>query len=216
MKTALRRPIDRLTRHWLHAPGSLTARIAAACGPVEVLRLRQGRTTLTRAEQADLNRPGTQHIQPARPARAAHGREVVLVAGGMPVVWARTVLHPLQARTIWRAVRGLGRRPLADLLFASRHIARTPLQAQRHGPVAPLTQQLRRDWLAATGQPWPGRGVWVRHSVFLRQGAPLRVMEALAPALLRQPAVIARGAGGDNPALAAGASGLRPSRQAAP
>jgi len=171
----LRQPVDRTLRRWLRATGSLTAHLAATFGPVEVVRVRQGGGGIDAGERRDLGR--------SAPAWG-HVREVMLLAGGLPRIWARTVLDSAHARRQWRGVRGLGRRPLADLLFATRRVDRTPLRANRLAAASPLARRIRRDWQAVSGLPWSGGGaIWVRSSVFRRRGAPLRVMEALAPSL---------------------------------
>ena len=171
-----RRPVDPTLRRWLQATGSLTAHLATTFGPVDVVRVRQGGGPIDPGERRDLGR--------GAPAWG-HVREVMLQAGGQPRIWARTVLDAAHARRQWRGVRGLGGRPLADLLFATRRVDRTPLRAQRLAAAAPLAQRIRRDWQAISGSPWPGGAIWVRSSVFRRRGAPLRVMEALAPSLQR-------------------------------
>jgi chorismate--pyruvate lyase len=174
--TTSRKPVDRILRRWLQATGSLTAHLSATFGPVEVVRVRQGGGPIDGTERRDLGR--------GAPAWG-HVREVMLLAGGEPRIWARTVLDSAHARQQWRGVRGLGRRPLADLLFSTRRVDRTPLQARRLAGASPLAQRIRRDWQAISATPWPGGAIWVRSSVFWRRGAPLRVMEALAPSLHR-------------------------------
>jgi chorismate--pyruvate lyase len=114
--------------------------------------------------------------------RSGYVREVVLLLDGVPVVWARsaTPLHAMQGP--WRAMRGLGTRPLAELLFAGRRVQRLPLQAHRLASRGRMERHVRKQWL---GLPQQAMGAkvpqWARSSVFLHKGQPLRVMEAFAP-----------------------------------
>ena len=162
-------------RQWLDASGSLSRRLAALGERFEVQTLQQGPRRLSRAEATDL-----------MPHRHVRGwvREVLLRVDGVPLVWARSVATRRALNGPWRALRGLGTRPLADLLFKDPRVQRTPLRHERLAPHGPLACHLERQWrLANDGAPLPRGMVWARSSVFHRRGAPLRVMEAFAPAL---------------------------------
>jgi chorismate--pyruvate lyase len=163
-----------LLRFWLRAPGSLSRRIAALGERFEVQTLRQGPARLLRHETQDIG------------AGRSWVREVLLRLDGEPLVWARSVTLRDAMAGPWRALRGLGQRPLADLLFADRRVHRTPLRRERLPCGGLLHRRLARQWRAATGSPPPRGMVWARSSVFRRRrGPPLRVMEAFAPALGR-------------------------------
>ena len=163
-------PLDRALRAWLSSDGSLSRRLSLSFGGFRVQLLDQGTAPATDDELRVLR----QHGGGARVQRC-HVREVVLWGDGRPLVHARSVLPAVQARLTWRAVRGLGQRPLADLLFGLRaaHCARlgclgmAPLQARRLGS--------RLGW---TDHP-----LWCRRSVFTRRGVPLLVTEWFAPAV---------------------------------
>lgn len=167
-----RRPLQPGLRRWLRAGGSLTARLDAAFGPVHVQRVRQGGGPLLPEERRALAGPPRGHV-----------REVILHGAAGPLVYARSVLDQRHAMTRWQAVRGLGGRPLADLLFARRTVSRSALVPAWYPPGHPLTRQIHKRWLGATGEMLPGRGLWTRSSVFWRSGQPLRVMEAFNPAI---------------------------------
>ena len=96
---------------WLQAEGSLTARLRQF-GPVQVQVQRQGHMALWVPEQQDVRQ------------RGGYVREVVLLLNGRPAVWARSVTSMAASRGPWRALQGLGTRPLAELLFAARPVAR--------------------------------------------------------------------------------------------
>ncbi len=169
-------------RHWLNATGSLTARLRGL-GQVTVHKLRQGHQALQPIEQDLL---GMAH---------GHVREVLLRVDGQAAVWARSVTPVGATRGAWRAMRGLGNRPLAELLFTDRAVRRAPLCARRLQRHAPGAAVMRRDWAQArapsTGPgsaPGPhGAPAWMRWSVFHRRGQPLLVQEAFAPWVLRRP-----------------------------
>ncbi|MBH9552137.1 chorismate--pyruvate lyase family protein [Inhella gelatinilytica] len=158
-------------RAWLRAPGSLSARLARH-GRFEVQLLRQA--------PAPLGAPERQQLGPPR-----HGctlvREVVLRVGGQPLVWARSSLHRSTLAGPWKALKGLGRRPLAELLYQDRRVQRSTLQPKRLLRHGPTRRHMQRQWVQATGSPPPAGMVWARHSVFKRQGALLRILELFHP-----------------------------------
>lgn len=155
-------------RRWLQAPGSLTARLRAH-GTVTLQVTCQGRQTLWPQEREAL---GTSE---------GHVREVVLLIDGRPAVWARSVTPLSAVKGPWQAMKGLGTRPLAELLFTRRHVQRDPLVGERLPRHSAERQHIVREWqrlgLIASG-PAP---IWCRRSVFWRRGQPLQVMESFAP-----------------------------------
>ena len=159
------RPVSPHLAAWLAARGSLSARLHRAMGPLAVARLAQGLQPAW----------GDEHTLLCLPANAAlHAREVVLYGTGRPLVYARSVTSQQASRGPWRAIRGLGQRPLAELLFMRRDITRSELYARRVS--GPEVQQVRQAWENAVGSPPPGPW-WRRHSVFHFHGAPLLVCE---------------------------------------
>ncbi|MDE3010638.1 MAG: chorismate lyase [Pseudomonadota bacterium] len=138
---------DPLIHDWLTHTQSLTARLRrrSRCFAVQVLY--QGRVPLRGIERRLLGA-----------AAVAHAREVLLLADGVPVVWARTVLAPSALRGAWRFLGRLGTRPLGGRLFTDPGITRTRfaflpmrrLQARRAPPSVPLAG--RRALLLRGGQ----------------------------------------------------------------
>jgi chorismate--pyruvate lyase len=195
-------------RAWLDARGSLTRQLTAAFGPIEVQVLSQRTAPVARFVREQLR------IGAGRPLRIGrcHVREVVLWAGSEPLVYARSVLPAVQAGLAWRAVRGLGTRPLADLLFGSRAAPARRLGAERLIPCCArrLEERLLRqcarmaggasstdtDPLSESEDPrrpghesqrrWHGRPAWCRHTAFTRCGVPLLVTEWFAPGVARR------------------------------
>ena len=168
---ALRGVPDRELRRWLQAPGSLSARLAARCERFEVRLLNQEKTSPWAHERRAIALHG----------KAALGREVLLCCDGEPLVLARSLVAAGATRLAWRALQGLGTRPLADLLFGTRGAQRSPLRFARFLPGSKEARWAHRAWRQATGQAWPTRGVWARRSVFRLRGVPLSVMECFAP-----------------------------------
>lgn len=169
----MREPINRCLRGWLRSDGSLTRRLVASFGTVRVEPVRQRAGAATREEWRSLG---------VRGARRAHVREVVLWGDGQPLVLARSVLPAVQAGLAWRAVRGLGTRPLADLLFGERAVRRYRLGLvhQCARPASALRRQARATSARAD---WPARGTWGRQALFVHHGSPLLLTEWFSPAL---------------------------------
>ena len=168
-------PPSRRLSAWMHIPGSLSARIAAVSGGLTVRVLRQGAVTLQPAEAARIG---------CAAGSIAHGREVILLADGVPVIYARSVLQTVHARGAWKAIRGLGTRALADMLFGLPAATRSDFEFVRFAPGSRWAAKVHRRWRDATGGEWGRREVWARCSVFTRRGAPLLVTECFAPAIL--------------------------------
>ena len=152
---------------WLQATGSLSARLAATGEVFSVQVLRQGRMPLTEDEAQTLGVLGP---------RLGYVREVLLKVDGVSVVFARSVTAHAHSLGAWRSVRGLGSRPLANVLFTRAGITRQPMQYRQFGPHSALLRQVQQ---VCPGVP---RSLNARRSVFLRQHAPLLVMEVfIAP-----------------------------------
>lgn len=143
-----------------------------------MVRLTQGSAPLLPGEAGDLGSRGT-------PPRA-HVREVLLVVDGLPLVWARSVACARAVNGPWRALKGLGSRPLAELLFASAHVGRSALHARRLAPASPWQRHLARQCQQAAPELAAARGVWARWSVFCKGGQRLRVLEAFLPAVAQR------------------------------
>lgn len=164
-------------RRWLGAPGSLTARLRLH-GAVTVEVLAQGHIALLPQERRALG------------CSAGHVREVLLRIDGRAAIWARSATPLSAIKGPWSAIKGLGKRPLAELLFSHRGVLRGPLHAQHVQAGSPLHQRMARAWLAQAarrGFPADTPPRWARHSLFTHQGRPLQVLEAFAPWMLPLP-----------------------------
>lgn len=159
-------------RRWLDASGSLSARLAGAGQTFGVQVLRQGRQGLRPDEARALGLGGT---------RPGYVREVVLRVDGAAVVFARSVTAHARSLGPWRSLRGLGNRPLADLLFKrALGIARTPLEFSRLRPASRAQRHVARAWQRAGDEALRPGALPARRSTFRRHGASLLVMEVFA------------------------------------
>lgn len=155
---------------WLHDRGSLTQRIRERCANFTVRPVRSGLARIAFDESALLG---------LAPHRLAWSREVFLYADGKPVVFAHSACAPQHLRGAWGAVRGLGSRPLGELLFSHPQVVRKPLYYKALHAHHPL----HRSAVAELGDA-PGR-LWARRSLFYLHDAPLLVTEVFLPAILR-------------------------------
>lgn len=158
-------PPDRRLAVWLAAGGSLTAHIRRVVGHDFRLRRLVQRCMSALPEEAGMlgHRSGVVV------------REVLLMGGDVPLVFAHSVVSQRHTNGPWRAVRGLGSRPLAELLFAERSVVRRPLHYRAVTTADPLGQRI----LAALPQAkFP---LWARRSAFYRHGVPLLVTEVFLP-----------------------------------
>lgn len=158
-------------RRWLQASGSLSARLAATGETFSVQVLAQGRQPLTPDESRALGLSGQ---------RLGYAREVLLRVDGQPLVFARSVTAHADSVGAWRSVRGLGSRPLADVLFKRSGIARAPLAYSQLQRQSLLQRHVAKSWQTATGLTLGHQALPARRSVFTRHGAALLVMEVFA------------------------------------
>ena len=161
-------PPDHRLAAWLSAGGSLTAHIRRVGHDFRVRQLVQ-RCMSALPEEAGLlgHRLGVTV------------REVLLMEGDVPLVFAHSVVSQRRTRGPWRAVHGLGSRPLAELLFADRSVLRHPLHYRAVTAADPLGQRILQA-LPQTKFP-----LWARRSAFYRNGAPLLVTEVFLPPICR-------------------------------
>jgi chorismate--pyruvate lyase len=154
---------------WLSRPGSLTAHLRRHCAAFNVVRLRQGpgRPHLDECEPLHLSRPQTVLV-----------REVLLRCGDRPLVFAHSVTLRDSLAGPWRALAGLGNRPLGEALFLNPRIIREPLCYRRIDARHPLYRA------AAAAIPEAPRWLWARRARYLLDGAPLLVSEVFLPELV--------------------------------
>jgi chorismate--pyruvate lyase len=152
-----------LRQAWLRRPGALTAGLRRL-GEVRLTVRREAVVALTPGWAAEAGLPtGT----------PAWWREILMAVDGVPAVQACS-FTPLRASLgAWKAMRGLGQRPLADILYRDPRIARSGFRFGR-------LRARRAD--GAWADAAPGEVILARHSVFMRLGQPLLVAEYFLPA----------------------------------
>jgi len=152
---------------WLLDTASLTRRLQGLCAgafQVRVLSQVRGRPRRDEARALGMRRGALAII-----------RQVQLLCGTQPQVYARTVI-PLSSLTgrVRRLAR-LGARPLGAMLFAERGMRRGEVELARIRD----GEMLYAD---AAGEPRPGASaIWGRRSVFRVAKKPLLVSEIFLP-----------------------------------
>lgn len=166
-------PANHPLQRWLSDPASLTARLKARSRNLFVEVLFQGRGRPHHDEALLLG---------LRQGEEACVREVLLVADGTPVVYARSLLRRDSLRGPWRVFSGMGARPLGAALFADPLIRRGPLGARRLDARDARYKRINRVVELRSGQ-----ALWARRSCFTRDARPLIVCEVFLPAILNLP-----------------------------
>ncbi|MGI4860166.1 MAG: chorismate--pyruvate lyase family protein [Janthinobacterium lividum] len=208
-------------KDWVSRGGSLTAHLARL-GPVSVQVLRETVAAAWPDENACLRsvgRGGTARHRTsmsggaarssgrgagsARAASAAPSsrplrvwtREVLLSVNGVPCVAAHSVTPVAHSHGVWKSMRLLRTRPLADLLYHDPAVRRSLLVSRRLNarrawsstdPLAGLPYGAGGDGGGAGAARRMGSGrypVVARRSLFERRGAPLMITECFLPAL---------------------------------
>ncbi|QID16749.1 chorismate lyase [Nitrogeniibacter mangrovi] len=160
-------------RPWLVDPHSLTARIRARCGDFHVAVVRQALVRPHADEAAALGLAARER---------AWLREVWLLADGVPVVYARSVLARRHLRGPWRLFQGIGARPLGAALFSDPRIERQPLHCAR---LDGRDARYHRLVTLLNGRVALPPALWARRSAFRLRGRSLLVSEIFLPTILR-------------------------------
>ncbi|BCL76287.1 putative chorismate pyruvate-lyase [Jeongeupia sp. HS-3] len=164
----------RALRPWLTERGSLTARLIAHFPDFSVRVCVQ---TSSRAH-ADEQRP----IALARRTTRAEAREVLLLSGETPLVFAHSVLQPAALRGGFRPIGRLGNASLGSFLFATPTIRRSPLAWRQIDARHPLWRKA-----AQHVADLPAR-LWARRSLFFAGHDRLLVTEVFLPPAFSAPA----------------------------
>jgi len=157
---------------WLRDEGSLTRRVMQACGQggfrVRLLHQAWGSPLYSESQVLRLRR-----------GEATLIREVELLCGGRPWVFARTLIPATSLKGSARRLTLLGEKPLGAVLFADARVQRGITQIARLLPRHPL-------FGAAAGhlrqQP---QVLWGRRTLFYIAGRPILVNEIFLPELLQ-------------------------------
>lgn len=159
-------------RGWLSDRGSLTQRLRERCPDLHVMRLRQSHGLPDEDERRPLGLPRR---------RLALLREVLLMCGETPLVFAHSVIPLAGLRGPWVGLSGLGHSPLGAALFANPRILRHPLEYRRVDARHPLYRGAAHHVTA------PPASLWARRSLFALDRRPILVTEVFLPEILELP-----------------------------
>ena len=182
-------------RSWLTWRGSLTSRIIARCcstsanSQPDTQTQTQTQTSFRLTRLMQRYRAGNIDELPElglRFKQQALVREVILWNDDTPLVFAHSLAARRDLYGAWRALKGLGTRPLAAMLFADARIARLPIEFKKIDKRHPL---YRRAHALCGALP---KALWARRSVFLLRGRRLLVTEVFLPGILLLPSDKAR------------------------
>lgn len=159
-----------LYRPWLMEQRSLTKRLKAQAKEFGVQPLLQTKLRPTVDESYLLSLVNHQHH--------LH-REVILINGKTPLVFAHSVLPEKSLHGDWQGLRRLGNQPLGAALFSNPRIVRTPLQFRKIAKNCSLYRQ------AAKYLPQLPTALWARRSIFKSKGGrAIMVTEVFLPSVL--------------------------------
>jgi chorismate--pyruvate lyase len=115
-----------------------------------------------------------------RPNQAAWIREVVMSVDGIPCVIARSLTDRQSSTGVWRGIRQLGTKPLADMLYNDARVRRSPFGFTNVRQTQGLAQALS-NWnnVALHHQYRPA--LLARRSLFICQTKRLLVSECFLP-----------------------------------
>jgi chorismate lyase len=154
---------------WLTDSGSLSARIQQHFQRFNLVRLNQQLARAHADEAALLGVRVSTHVLV---------REVILRDGDTPLIFAHTVVARDAAQSAWYALRNLGTRPLAQLLFNDKRIESGALRYRHLNTTHPLMAKIKAALPALAPQRY-----WARRRVFEKAGQRLIVTEVFLGAI---------------------------------
>lgn len=151
-----------LQRVWLCLPGALTAGLRRL-GHVHLRVCRESMEHLPAAWAGEAGLAA---------GCAVWWREIIMSIDGIPAVQACSFTPRAASLGPWKAMRGLGQRPLADILYQDPLIQRSRFRFGRL-----RARQASRPWVGVPANAL----ILARHSVFMRLEQPLLVAEYFLP-----------------------------------
>jgi chorismate lyase len=174
---------DPVLRRWLSLDGSLTAAVRSVSLGFCVRLLDQGWRKPCPDEARLVGVPVRERVWT---------REVLLGDAGKggdekfaPLVFAHSVVAAGDLAA-WPWLRGLGNRPLGEVLFQHHGVQRGALAYRRLDARHPLYHSAAAFFGDAVGIETVPPMLWARRSIFTRHGGPLLVSEVFLPELLRR------------------------------
>ena len=160
-------------RSWLCEDGSLTRRLRDECHDPFNLKLVSQRWENPLPDESRTLRLAT--------GQTALVRQVSLLCGDRPVVFARSVFPVRTLEGARRRLAHLGTRPLADIIFSDKRIRRAEMEFALLTPETPLFRLAAQ----ALGTEW--EGFWGRRSLFSIARKRLLVSEVFVPDIAHEP-----------------------------
>jgi chorismate lyase len=157
-------------RRWLIDDGSLTARLKARYKDFAVRPVLLKNAKAFTDESALLGLKANQH---------ALIREVLLMGGNQPVVFAHSVLPHASLRGAWKRFGKLGNKPLGAALFANPKVKRTPLEYKKLSACNPISMRVAEHLKTSP------KALWARRSIFSLNCAKILVTEVFLEQLLK-------------------------------
>lgn len=155
-------------KYWLLRPGALTTGLR-----------QQGKLDLTvvREYQHDLTASEAWMLKTA-PKTPIWTREISMSINGINSVFARSFTPLKASHGVWRGMRGLHTRPLADMLYHDPDITRSPFFVIQLNQQQPLYQSVHHFLGSQCPEP---HHLLARCSIFWHGGQPLAVAECFLP-----------------------------------
>ena len=167
-KRCFAKGLNNTVKDWLFDAGSLTARIINNCDndfSVKVLSVKSATPTPDEIQALKL-----------KPRSQAIIREVLLLCGNQPVIYARTIIPVSSMRGALRGIVKLGNKSLGAVLFADRKMQRKPMEITSLA----ATHKCYK-WTGSQGK----EAIWGRRSVFILKNKELLVSEFYLPDLFK-------------------------------
>jgi chorismate--pyruvate lyase len=114
------------------------------------------------------------------PIKAAWIREVVMSINGVPCIVARSLTEWQASTGIWRGIRQLGTKPLADMLYNDARVSRGSFEYTNVRHTQGLARALSNG--ADSTKTKPNAALFARRSLFICQVKRLLVSECFLPA----------------------------------
>lgn len=173
LKPAMDCPAPGNVQPWIRLQTSMTKQLKDRFGPGVAVRL-------LNCGMGDLHDDEQTLFTPSQ--TRGYVREVVLHAGGVDLMTARTVITSSDLYSDEKIIR-LGNTPLGELLFAKGKAEWLKREFAKVAPDAAIFKLVRK----AAGDSAPD--CWARRSLYLLEKIPLLVTEVFLPAMLAETSV---------------------------
>lgn len=159
--------LSHLQKYWLSRPGMLTKGLRQL-GQVNIRILNESASPISEEESLALNCHYPQLIWV---------REIIMDIDNIPCVWARSITPIKSSHSVWRGVRHLNTRPLAEILYDDPRITRSHFAITTIQAPSILYRSLQHFFPESVIQQ-----NYARRSIFYKNNEPLMVTECFLPA----------------------------------